>query len=235
MYSDIDRKTCGEAASKTYDDWDGIGEVTSLPDHAPHRNVDKIVIDAGDSMVKTAVVCPPTIYGVGRGPGNQRSDQVPDMVKYTLERKQAFHVGAGENFGPNVSIRDLSSLYIKLVEAAAAENGGNATWNREGYYFAENGEHVWGQVSKAIAKAGFQQGLLSSDEVVPINEREADELMNRGAVLWGGNARSHAIRGRKLLGWAPKIKSFDAYISEAVTTEAKNMGLIKGHAAQVAI
>jgi hypothetical protein len=37
-----------------------------LPDEAFHRNVDKIVLEAGAqhaASVKTAVVCPPTIYG----------------------------------------------------------------------------------------------------------------------------------------------------------------------------
>jgi hypothetical protein len=49
-----------------YDDWDGVGELTHLPDHAFHRNVDQIVLDAGAKyagVVKTALVCPPTIYG----------------------------------------------------------------------------------------------------------------------------------------------------------------------------
>ena len=232
MVADIDRKTLGETASKIFNDWDGIEEVISLPDHAPYRNVERIVIDGEGSKVKTAVVCPPTIYGVGRGPGNQRSDQVPEMTRCTLERKQAFHVGAGENSGSNICIHDLSNLYVKLVEAAA-EGGGSATWNKSGYYFAENGEHAWGQVSKAIAKSALEQGLLSSDEVATVHDHEADKMMKRGAVLWGGNARCRAVRGRGLLGWVPKIQSFDSYIPRTVTMEAKSVGLIQGHAAKV--
>lgn len=232
MVADMDRQIMGEASSKIYDDWEGIGEVTSLPDHAPHRITDKIVIEADSPQVKTAIVCPPTIYGRGRGPGNQRSHQVPELVRCTLQKKQAIQLGAGENYGPNVHLHDLSGLYLKLFEAAV-EDGGKATWGTEGYYFAENGEHVWGQVSKIVAKTAYKQGLLTSDEVVTISDKEANELTNRGAILWGANSRCRAIRARKLLEWSPKQRSFDDDISEVVTSEAKSLGLVTGHAAKV--
>ena len=56
----------GQWSDKQYDDWDGVSELTGLPDHAFHRNVDKIVLEAGEKhgdVIKTALVCPPTIYG----------------------------------------------------------------------------------------------------------------------------------------------------------------------------
>ena len=74
--ADMERGTYGVRAEKMFDGWDGMKEVTSLPDAAPHRNVDKIVLAAGTekgARVKTAIVCPPTIYGPGCGPDNQRS------------------------------------------------------------------------------------------------------------------------------------------------------------------
>lgn len=43
-----------------------MDELTNLPDEAFHRNVDKLVIDAGTKhgdVIKTNIVCPPTIYG----------------------------------------------------------------------------------------------------------------------------------------------------------------------------
>lgn len=57
---------------KVYDDWDNVNELTSHPDHTPHRKVDKIVLDAGsdsgNNRINTAIVAPTVIYGVGRGP-----------------------------------------------------------------------------------------------------------------------------------------------------------------------
>ena len=58
-------KTFGQASSKIYDDWEGIKELISLPDEAFHRNVDKVVLEGSAAHVdkiKTAIVCPPTIY-----------------------------------------------------------------------------------------------------------------------------------------------------------------------------
>ncbi|KAF6239815.1 hypothetical protein HO173_002361 [Letharia columbiana] len=233
--ADIDRKIYGETSSKIYNDWEGIGEVTSLPDHAPHRKNDKNVISAEGPKVKTAIICPPTIYGPGRGPGNQRSHQIPELARSMLEKKKGLQVGVGENLGPNVHVHDLSDCYVKLVEAAV-EGGGNATWGKEGYYFAENGEHIWGHISKAVAKAAHKQGFLPSDEVVSISEKEADDLAWWGSALWGANSRFRAIRARKLLGWLPKkaAKDLDGDILEVVSAEAKSLGLVPGHAAKVA-
>lgn len=65
-YEDSDRGVYGEKSDKVYNDLDGVDELVNLPDHAFHRNVDKIVLEAGTKhadVVKTALVCPPTIYG----------------------------------------------------------------------------------------------------------------------------------------------------------------------------
>ena len=232
-YPDLDRKTYGEASTKTYNDWEGISEVTLLPDHAPHRVADRIIINADGPELKTAIVCPPIIYGQGRGPDNQRSQQVPEMARCTLERKRGFQIGAGMNSMSNVHIYDLSDCYLRLVEAAI-EGGRNVTWGREGYYFTENGEYTWGHVAQGIATAAHRQGLIPSDEVAPISEMEADGMSSWGSARWGTNSRYRAVRARKLLGWAPKEMSLDHYIPEAVSIEAKRLGLVPGHAAKVA-
>ena len=80
----MERGTYGVRAEKVFDDWDGVKDVTSLPDAAPHRNVDKIVLAAGTEQgarIKTAIVCPPMIYGPGPGPDNQRSVQAYELAK----------------------------------------------------------------------------------------------------------------------------------------------------------
>ena len=126
-------------SDKVYDDWDGIGEVTSIPDHALHRNVDKIVLAASKQYpdrISTAIVCPPCIFGPGRGPDNQKSVQVYRMARAALQRGKGFHVNQGLNLWTEVHVQDLSNVYLALVTAALS-GGGKATWNDEGYYFAE--------------------------------------------------------------------------------------------------
>jgi nucleoside-diphosphate-sugar epimerase len=218
----------GVLSPKIFDDWDGIGEVTSLPDEAPHRDVDKIVLAAGaaHSNVKTAIVAPPTIYGVGRGPVNQRSIQVPDLIKATLKEGYGFQVGNGDARWNAVHVHDLSDLYLHLIEEAA-NGGGSATWGSEGYYFAESEEFRWGDIGRGVAEAAYRKGFIKSSEVKSLTPEEVDPLRERGRgrFVWGVNSRSRAVRARKLLDWKPKGKTIEEEISEAVDIEAKVLGL----------
>ncbi|BDD58567.1 hypothetical protein MAP00_003834 [Monascus purpureus] len=66
----------GERFDKVYDDWGHVKELTSLPGHAPHRKVDKIVLAADPAKVRTAIIAPAVIYEVGRGPDKTKSAPV---------------------------------------------------------------------------------------------------------------------------------------------------------------
>lgn len=195
--------------------------MTSIPEHAPHRNVDKLILDAG---LTTAIVSPPTIYGLGRGPSNQRGHQIYELSRCTIERKHGIMVGDGRTMWPNIHIYDLSDLYLRLVEEAT-KDGGSATWGAQGYYFAVDGEHVWGAVAKGIAAAAKKQGLIPTDEVVSLSPEEANKVTKWGSALWGANSRARAIRARKVLGWAPKENSLEEEIPKAVAQEAQRMQL----------
>ena len=232
-FDDTDRGSFGEATTKIYDDWDGINQVTSLPDGAPHRHIDKIILAAASDNLKTAIVCPPTIYGSGRGPGNKRSVQIPDMVKSTLQQKQAFQVGQGKAQWTNIHVYDLSDLYLKLIEAAVS-GGGKATWGKDGYYFAEHGTHKWGEVAQTIALAAHKSSLIPTSEVKSMTNTEVDGLRRHGTFLWGVNSRCKAIRAHRLLNWTPKEETIDEEIPKSLEIEAKALGLVRGHAAQVA-
>ncbi|KAL8716922.1 MAG: hypothetical protein Q9225_005786 [Loekoesia sp. 1 TL-2023] len=233
MFADIERQIYGESSSKVYDDWDGIGEVTSLPDFAPHRKVDKIFLGASASNVKPAIVCPPLIYGLGRGPGNQRSIQLPELSRCTLQKGHGIQVGAGKTYWTNVHVHDLSDVFVGLVEAAAA-GGEQASWGNEGYYFTENGEHVWGDIARVVAATAHKQGFISSANVEVLSNKEIDEMCPSGTLLWGANSRCRAIRARKLLGWSPKGKSIEEETPNTVAYEADIRGFVKHHAAKVA-
>jgi hypothetical protein len=143
-WNTVKTNTYGELYQKIYDDWDNVSEVTSLPDEAAHRVVDKIIISASNGnneTVKTAIVCPPSIYGLGRGPANKRSQQLYELARMTLVSGKGLRVGKGENKQTHVHVYDLSELYVRLIEEAW-KGGGSATWNEEGYYFSSIGEQV---------------------------------------------------------------------------------------------
>jgi nucleoside-diphosphate-sugar epimerase len=236
-FPDYSRKTFGVFAEKTYNDWDGIDEVTNLPADWTHVNVDRIILSASEKnpgKVFSAVVCPPCIYGPGRGPGNQRSIQGPDMTKAVLQRGKGFQVGEGKNIWGEVHVQDLSEVFLTLVTAAMQPEGGKATWNEKGLYYAENGEFVWGDIAKKIAEVAQKKELIKTAELDNVDEKEADQLRAVGAYLWGTNSRCKGLRAKKLLGWTPKMKSFADTLPELVDEEAKALGLVKGHAVKAA-
>ncbi|KAF2262080.1 NAD(P)-binding protein [Lojkania enalia] len=235
-FEDYSTKTYGMPSSKIYDDWDGISEVTHLPDDATHRDVDKVVLAASEMYpgnVSTAIVCPPCIYGPGRGPDNRKSVQVYRMARAALQRGKGFHVMGGMNTWTQIHVQDLSDVFLALV-TAALQDGRPATWNSEGYYFAENGELAWGEIAKGIAKTAVDKKLIKTDDIDKISPDEADKLTTMGSYLWGMNSRCKAIRAKKLFGWEPKQKSLEQLLPDIVDLEARELGLIKGHAEQAA-
>ncbi|KAJ4348942.1 hypothetical protein N0V95_005027 [Ascochyta clinopodiicola] len=235
-WADFEENTFGYHREHTYDDLDGIKEVTSLPDAALHRNVDKIVLAAskGAGEVNTAIVCPPCIYGPGRGPDNQKSVQVYQYSAATLKRGKGFIINEGANVWTESHVQDLSNIFLALVTSAMEPQGGKATWNDEGYYFSETGTFVWGDIAKAIAKIAHEKKLIDTAEVDTVTAEDADKLIPMGSYLWGTNSRCKASRASKVLGWKPQQKSMTDLLPEIVEGEAKNQGLIKGHAVKAA-
>jgi nucleoside-diphosphate-sugar epimerase len=212
---------------KEYNDWEGVSELLNLPSDAFHRNVDEIIINAGKrdpSSVHTAIVCPPCIYGVGRGPCNTKSLQAYLLSAAVLKRGKGFLVGKGENVWHQVHVQDLSNVYLALGEAAAA-GGGKATWGDEGYYLAENGPFVWGDIQRKVAEEAFAQKFIKSPEVDSLDDVQIKDINSIGIYAWGSNSRGHAIRARKLFGWDPKQPKLIDLIPEIVALEAKGLGL----------
>lgn len=230
LYPDMDAKTFGEASDRVWDDIDSIADIRSIPDHAPHRHVDKIIITAGSESeaaksgsLKTAVVCPPAIYGVGRGPVNQRSIQVPTLAQSFLKNGKGFYVGRGLTKWSFVHVADLSNLYVLMCEEALKGENGKTTWGLEGYYFAQQDEHLWSDVSKKLAERAKEAGLLEDSNVESMSGDEASKYHPYGALLWGGNSRSRASRAKKLLGWKPSAPSVFDTLDEALRIEAKGL------------
>lgn len=75
-------------------------------------------------------MCPPDIYGPGRGPGRTRSVFFPQLVDEMKKIGATFYAGEGANTRSWVHIEDLMVVYLKVVEAAV--NGGEgADWGKE--------------------------------------------------------------------------------------------------------
>jgi hypothetical protein len=70
----------GNTTSKVYNDMNAsdVQEILSFDMSRIHRDVEAAVVDAAEKYkVKTAILSPPLIHGVGKGPVKKRSIQIP--------------------------------------------------------------------------------------------------------------------------------------------------------------
>lgn len=127
----------GAPSDLVSDDLDGIADITSMIRGHPSRAVDNYVLDVAKSTpsVNTALVFPPIIYGQGRGPVNQRSIQIPQLARATLERGRGVRVGAGLSRWGDVHVHDVSALILRLLERAVEGPADERLWNENGISF----------------------------------------------------------------------------------------------------
>lgn len=247
-YPDINADRYGEPTDQVFNDWDGVMHmVNDIPDNAPHRDVDKTIQSHTSDRVKTAIVCPPCIYGQGRGPANNASVQIPGLIRLILSQRRGLQVGQGKNQWSFVHVADLSDVYSGLVGKALPDTPKSSddaaeteVWGQRGYFFAATSRYEWGNVASMIADEAHTQGLLDEEafktgKVQSLSKSEIEKLKPFGAVLWGTNAQTEAIRAKKVLGWDPKGKpSVQESIAESVRLVAREQELVTGHAAKAA-
>ncbi|KAL2816022.1 NAD(P)-binding protein [Aspergillus cavernicola] len=212
---------------RVINDWDGLAELTSLPDDASHREIDKFVLASGSETLKTAIICPSTIYGPGRGPISQRSDQIPGLARLILQTGKGLQLADGKTFWNSVHIYDLARLYISLIEDAISSpgGGGKATWNAEGYYLVESGTYFWGEISRRITKEAYALGLVKEEEVTVVDIKSRDVMAPAGLPVGNYAVKGKAVRARELLGWSPVEGSLEDEVPVIVRAEAKARGL----------
>jgi hypothetical protein len=89
----------GQPSDKAYHDIADLVEITSFPlENHLHRDVDAAILAAQERFkVPTAIVSPPMIHGVGKGPIKTRSIQIPFLVEAILKRGKGFQVLEGQN------------------------------------------------------------------------------------------------------------------------------------------
>ncbi|KAL4863910.1 hypothetical protein BDV12DRAFT_20753 [Aspergillus spectabilis] len=226
------RKVHGEHDEKVFNDYDGVSELTNLPAEAFHRNVDEVVlktgIEHGDS-VKTVIVCPPTIYGRGRGPVALRGRQVYELTSFILKEGYIPVIGRGLARWNNVHVYDLSRLFGLLVDAAtdSARKDDEEIWGGKGYFLSENGEHVWGDLARYIGQQAHKLGYLKEEpEVKALSLDEAIQSpAGFEAASWGWNSRGRALRGKTVLDWKPKERSIEEEVEDILKAEASRLGL----------
>ncbi|KAF3929383.1 hypothetical protein ABW19_dt0204893 [Dactylella cylindrospora] len=209
VFIDLTTSKAGEESqtdisNKVWDDVADIDELNSLPETLLHRNVDNLIQAPPTDNIKYAIVCPPLIFGKGSGLFNKNTVAIPLYLKVVLERREAFIVGQGENPWCAIHIEDLVDLFISLVEEATKPNGGKATWNKEGFYFAEVGPVKFKEIAVPLAKVAYEEGLIDTEEVKSYDVDKVKAIHPFGPLVWGTKSLSKATRARSVFGWTPK-------------------------------
>jgi nucleoside-diphosphate-sugar epimerase len=166
---------------------------TPTPQRAARVEIDKMVRNAADIGVRSIVIAPSLIYGIGRGL-NSHSIQVPWLIKVAKKFSVAKYIGVGENRWSNVHIDDLTGLYVLAIQKAPAG----------AFYFAENGENSMREMCEAISRmlgqGGRTESMTIEEAVIEWGEGPANDTM-------GSNSRVRAKRARANLDWQPKARS----------------------------
>ena len=183
----VGTRSRGELVEKVFDE---DTQFTPTPQRASRVEIDKMVLNAADDGVRSIVVAPSMIYGLGHGL-NPQSIQVPWLIQAARKFGVAKHIGPGENRWANVHIDDLMALYVLAIEKAPAG----------AFYFAENGENSMREVCEAVSRMLGQDGRTQSMTVEEAASEWGDGPAND---TMGSNSRVCAKRARTELKWRPK-------------------------------
>jgi nucleoside-diphosphate-sugar epimerase len=119
------------------------------------------------------------------------------LSRLILQKQYTPIIGQGQARWNHVHVHDLSELYLLLTEAAVNGNTDKELWGERGYLIVESGEHVWGEVARAVGKRAVEMGLVASAEKKAFSKEQALETAGFEAVSWGLNSRGRGIRAGK--------------------------------------
>ncbi len=167
------------------------------PTKQARHELNGMVLAAAARGVRTVIICPALIYGMGKGL-NPHSIQIPFLVEQARAHGAVRVVGHGLNRWSTVHIDDLADLYLLALEKAPAG----------AFYFAENGEASFAAIGEAIAVR------LGISQVESIAAEDAAKAWGpaRAYYTYGSNSRVLARRARRELGWTPRHDSALAWI-----------------------
>lgn len=200
----------GRRNPKVWSDISSLAEIQDLPHNALHRNTELILhetVRLYDDRINIAIMCPPDIYGKGKGLAKTHSAFVPIYVK-EIQRLGGvvFYYGEGTNTRSWVHIDDLMRVYLKVVEAAASGSAAEY-FNENGYHFAATQEHSQLDVANAVGRIMHKQGAILDPRPSPVSLEQLDIMLKLpgfeklARYLFASNSRTRAERAERLYGY----------------------------------
>jgi nucleoside-diphosphate-sugar epimerase len=136
--------------------------------------------------VKTYLIMPPTIYGIGTGLFHKTSIQLPMIIRTAIKKGHVDVVGDGTGAWDAVHIQDLTLLYELLL--AKVLNGNDVPSGKQGIFFSETGDYTWMQLAEGLTNELYNQGILKTTQVEHLSLQEA-------AQQWGNGSSQYAELG----------------------------------------
>lgn len=221
--------------SRLYDDA-APDDIDRVPDDAPHRAVDLILRNFAKDECKghnarIGIMMPCLIYGIGSGPFNRLSIQVPTLVKRSIKETRPVVYGKGLAVWSNVHVEDLATAYLMVavshwkesrrhmlitsVPQSALRQDAIPDSTTNPYYNVDNGRPaLWITLTNGIARSLQLRDLLHS--ITPLELKET-------ARLWSSNA---VVRSSRLikLGFVAKegdvVDSIDSEVEALLANQA---------------
>ena len=138
-------------------------------------------METGEALdVPTYIVMAPTIFGLGTGPFNKWSVQLPAIIADALQSQPTKVIGDGQRVWTHVHIEDLTDLFVLLVRQIV--DGEHLPSGKQGIYFCETGQHTHLEMAQRLADAGVELGLFPSAHVRKVSLQEGAD------AFAGGNA-----------------------------------------------
>lgn len=160
--------------------------VEPLPERAMRVVIDRKIIAAAQRGVRSIVIRPTLIYGLGHGL-HRDSVQVPKLIATAKKYGAPRHIGRGLNVWSNVHIDDVVDLYLRALDKALPGS----------LFYAESGEASMRAIAEAIGRV-----MGAEPATWPLPEAYAD--LGAGAFTsYGSNSRVSAAKARGMLGWDP--------------------------------
>ncbi|HKM63803.1 MAG TPA: NAD-dependent epimerase/dehydratase family protein [Acidisphaera sp.] len=184
----------GEFSDRIYDE-DSRPE--PVPEKAARVAIDNLILHASQNGVRSAVICNSLIYGSGLGL-HAESVQIPTLVADARRHGVARHVGRGLNVWSNVHVEDVADLYMLALDKAPPGS----------FFFAENGEASFRDITAAIAAALG----LGAPQAWPVEDAIAQLGFQRAVFSLASNSRVRGRRSREVLGWTPRHASVTDWI-----------------------
>jgi nucleoside-diphosphate-sugar epimerase len=181
-------------------------ESTWEPEHPIRKSrvaLDRFVLSAAGKDIRTAVLCHSLIYGKALGPARD-SVLIAALIQQAQARGVVEQVGTGDNIWSTVHLEDVADLYLLALEKTPAGT----------FYFSENGEASFGEITKAIAASLGLPGPQPWDPEAPGNTWHPEFAKH----ALGSNSRVRGKHARELLGWNPRHDSITDWIAGADLT-----------------